>query len=58
MARPVQAADSHRPLSHSPQSRFGLNATNFFLAEMGGVVVPFLAKFLADRAASARGGPR
>lgn len=31
------------------RSRIGLNAANFFLAEVTGVVVPFLAKFLADR---------
>lgn len=30
----------------SLQSRFGLNAANFFLAEMLGVVLPFLAVFL------------
>ncbi len=39
------AAD--RPVSF--QSRFGLNATNFFLADVLGVVMPFLAKFLAER---------
>ena len=39
------AAD--RPVSW--QSRVGLNATNFFLAEVLGVVMPFLAKFLAER---------
>ncbi len=31
------------------QSRFGLNAVNFFLAEITGVVLPFLTKFLKDR---------
>ncbi len=31
------------------QSRVGLNAANFFLAEITGVVVPFLATFLAGR---------
>jgi MFS family permease len=35
--------------SVSLQSRVGLNATNFFLAELAGVVMPFLAKFLAQR---------
>jgi MFS family permease len=35
--------------SASFQSRTGLNAANFFLAEVGGVVMPFLAKFLAER---------
>lgn len=33
----------------SPRSRAGLNAANFFLAEITGVVVPFLAVFLAGR---------
>ena len=33
----------------SRRSRFGLNAANFFLAEVTGVVMPFLAKFLAER---------
>jgi MFS family permease len=33
----------------SLQSRAGLNAANFFLAEVTGVVVPFLARFLAQR---------
>jgi MFS family permease len=35
----------HRP---SLQSRLGLNATNFFLAEVTGVIMPFLGKFLGD----------
>jgi MFS family permease len=33
----------------SLQSRFGLNATNFFLAEVTGVVLPFLNNFLQSR---------
>ncbi len=33
----------------SIRSRAGLNAANFFLAEVTGVVMPFLAKFLAER---------
>src|SRR5437773_2590770 len=33
----------------SPQSRFGLNAANFFLAEITGVAMPFLNDFLQDR---------
>src|SRR5213596_2536053 len=38
------------PYSPAPlQSRVGLNAANFFLAEVTGVVMPFLAKFLAER---------
>jgi MFS family permease len=36
-------------LGVSLQSRAGLNAANFFLAELTGVVLPFLAKFLAER---------
>jgi MFS family permease len=36
-----------RPASR--RSRIGLNATNFFLAEVLGVVMPFLAKFLSER---------
>lgn len=32
----------------SRQSRFGLNAANFFLAEIVGVVVPFLSKYLVE----------
>jgi MFS family permease len=31
------------------RSRVGLNAANFFLAELTGVALPFLAKLLADR---------
>jgi MFS family permease len=31
------------------QDRVGLNAANFFLAELTGVIMPFLAKFLAER---------
>ena len=30
------------------QSRVGLNAANFFLAEVTGVVMPFLGTFLKD----------
>jgi MFS family permease len=42
-----RSAAADRPASL--QSRVGLNATNFFLAEVLGVVLPFLAKFLAER---------
>lgn len=35
--------------SVSLQSRIGLNAANFFLAEVVGVVVPFLSKYLVER---------
>lgn len=31
------------------RGRLGLNAANFFLAELTGVAIPFLAKMLADR---------
>jgi len=34
------------PESVSRQSRFGLNAANFFLAEITGVVMPFLGSYL------------
>jgi MFS family permease len=43
-AEPVHEA--HR---ESGRDRIGLNAANFFLAELTGVVMPFLAKFLAER---------
>ena len=33
----------------SARSFLGLNAANFFLAEIGGVIVPFLSKYLVDR---------
>ncbi len=33
----------------SAQSRLGLNAANFFLAEVTGVIVPFLSKYLVER---------
>jgi MFS family permease len=36
-------------ISVSLRSRIGLNAANFFLAEVTGVIMPFLAKFLAER---------
>jgi MFS family permease len=39
---------SRRPPG-SRRSRVGLNITNFFLAEITGVVLPFLAKFLTER---------
>lgn len=55
LASPTSAIPSEtfrpdRP-EHPPsrQSVVGLNATNFFLAEVLGVVMPFLAKFLAER---------
>jgi MFS family permease len=43
MVRPRQE------LPLSPRSRLGLNAANFFLAEVCGVVVPFLSKYLSER---------
>jgi predicted MFS family arabinose efflux permease len=43
MARP------HQQRHHlSMRSRLGLNAANFFLAEIGGVVAPFLSKYLIE----------
>ena len=52
MALPLQphpAAPSARGMSISLQSRIGLNAANFFLAEVTGVVLPFLNDFLRSR---------
>jgi MFS family permease len=47
--KPDDEPRSDRPaLAPSRQSLFGLNSTNFFLAEVLGVVLPFLAKFLAE----------
>jgi MFS family permease len=40
---------AHATPSVSLQSRFGLNAANFFLAEVTGVVMPFLNDFLHTR---------
>ena len=40
------AAPTEPPLG---RDRIGLNAANFFLAELTGVAVPFLAKLLAER---------
>jgi predicted MFS family arabinose efflux permease len=37
------------PEPTSSRDRIGLNAANFFLAELTGVIIPFLAKMLADR---------
>ncbi|HZV07430.1 MAG TPA: MFS transporter [Gemmataceae bacterium] len=40
----------HRHIRHlSARSRIGLSAASFFLAEIGGVVVPFLSKYLVER---------
>ena len=41
-------SDSRIP-NVSWRSFAGLNSANFFLAEVTGVVLPFLAKFLAER---------
>src|SRR5205823_1965219 len=38
----------HPAAPASVRSRVGLNAANFFLAEVTCVVLPFLAKFLTD----------
>jgi MFS family permease len=37
------------PAASPARDRLGLNAANFFLAELTGVAIPFLAKLLADR---------
>lgn len=53
MSVAVMPAESKPTLSPTPrialQDRIGLNAANFFLAELTGVIMPFLAKFLAER---------
>ncbi len=46
MATAVLSAEPAAPPS---RDRLGLNAANFFLAELVGVAIPFLAKLLADR---------
>ena len=46
---PHPAAPSEAGTSISLQSRIGLNAANFFLAEVTGVVLPFLNDFLRSR---------
>ncbi|MBN9523270.1 MFS transporter [bacterium] len=40
---------SAEPAPPPSRDRLGLNAANFFLAELVGVAIPFLAKLLADR---------
>jgi hypothetical protein len=47
--QPHQAAPSEPATSISLQSRIGLKAANFFLAEVTGVVLPFLNDFLRSR---------
>ncbi len=46
---PASQQEHEVPRTPSVQSQMGLNAANFFLAEITGVVVPFLATFLAGR---------
>jgi MFS family permease len=46
---PGSQTHAHAIGSASLQSRFGLNAANFFLAEVTGVVMPFLNDFLQSR---------
>jgi len=50
--------EAHAPAaaSVSLQSRAGLNAANFFLAEITGVVMPFLGAYLQGRSLTAIGG--
>ena len=45
----VPRTDVGAAVAGTRRSRVGLNAANFFLAEVTGVVMPFLAKFLAAR---------
>ena len=47
--QPHQATRSEPGTPISLQSRIGLNAANFFLAEVTGVVLPFLNDFLRSR---------
>jgi MFS family permease len=55
VATGIQLAIARPPALHrresviSLPSQLGLNAANFFLAEVVGVIVPFLSKYLADR---------
>jgi len=48
----VRPAPAPRPVAAGPpfslRSRVGLDAANFFLAEIVGVVLPFVAKYLGD----------
>jgi MFS family permease len=45
--RHLEAQRDEPPVSF--RSRLGLNAANFFLAEVTGVIVPFLSKYLVER---------
>jgi MFS family permease len=46
---PAEESTAASPTPGSTRDRVGLNAANFFLAELTGVVMPFLAKLLAER---------
>jgi MFS family permease len=45
---PLPGSSTALPHRLSMRSRIGLNAASFFLAEIGGVVVPFLSKYLVE----------
>lgn len=49
LPRTAASAPASARGSVSWTSRIGLNAANFFLAEVLGVILPFLSKFLAER---------
>jgi MFS family permease len=46
---PPSASDGHAQRKVSAQSIIGLNAANFFLAEITGVVMPFLGAYLQEK---------
>ena len=48
-SQPSSPATDTAPGTISRQSRVGLNAANFFLAEITGVVMPFLGAYLQGR---------
>jgi MFS family permease len=49
LATPLDAVKRKEEVSASFQSRAGLNAANFFLAEITGVVMPFLGDYLKEQ---------
>ena len=49
VAQPATRPKNAIPDTVSLRSRVGLNAANFFLAEITGVVMPFLGDYLKER---------
>jgi MFS family permease len=49
LVTPLDAVKRKEGVSVSFQSRAGLNAANFFLAEITGVVMPFLGDYLKEQ---------